>query len=210
MTTPAKLIPEDIADLRIMVDVGVRHHWAAANVELGQLAMLLDAWEDREQLRSRIQTIADEANGPHPVLSTEDALTQIERALFERRQLASKAEEERDALRAEVREWLCIACNTIYPGPPTKDFGCVQCPRCKGPTGPHNQIKHRQAEQQRDALREERALLRAELMDARAVLRLIEDDITTVAALEAVRREAARITEALSIAAEKALARSKA
>jgi uncharacterized protein (UPF0335 family) len=44
-------------------------------------------------------------------------------------------------LEAEVREWLCADCKTVYPGPPTKGFDCVICPKCKGRTGPKNTIR---------------------------------------------------------------------
>jgi len=39
-------------------------------------------------------------------------------------------------LRAEVKEWLCEKCNTVFPGPPQPGFQCVVCPQCKGRTGP--------------------------------------------------------------------------
>lgn len=41
--------------------------------------------EELESLSDRIRTVADEANGPHPVQSASDATTCIERALFEGR-----------------------------------------------------------------------------------------------------------------------------
>lgn len=45
------------------------------------------AWarEELAKLTERVTTIADEATGPHPVQTAEEALTCIERALFERR-----------------------------------------------------------------------------------------------------------------------------
>jgi hypothetical protein len=43
-----------------------------------------------------------------------------------------------ESLRGEVREWLCVKCRTIYPGPPQKGFACVQCPKCGGDCGPRN------------------------------------------------------------------------
>jgi hypothetical protein len=54
-------------------------------------------------------------------------------------------ESERDQLRAEVREWLCAECNTVYPGPPQAGFACVQCPKCGGATGPRVSMELRQA-----------------------------------------------------------------
>ena len=53
---------------------------------------------------------------------------------------------ERDQLAADVREWLCVKCNTVYPGPPQPGFACVQCPRCGGDTGPRTVMELRVAE----------------------------------------------------------------
>lgn len=47
-------------------------------------------------------------------------------------------EQERDDLAAEVREWLCADCDTIYPGPPQEGVHCVVCPKCGGDTMPRN------------------------------------------------------------------------
>ena len=41
-----------------------------------------------------------------------------------------------ERLRAEVKEWLCIDCNTVYPGPPQPGLSCGICPKCGGSTGP--------------------------------------------------------------------------
>lgn len=54
--------------------------------------------------------------------------------------------QERNELRAEVKEWLCIECNTVYPGPPQAGFSCVQCPKCGGKTGPHLMMEIRDLE----------------------------------------------------------------
>lgn len=51
------------------------------------------------------------------------------------------------ALRAEVREWLCASCNTVYPGPPAPGLSCVICPKCKGSTGPRGLMERRALEQ---------------------------------------------------------------
>ena len=56
------------------------------------------------------------------------------------------AEAERDALVAEVREWLCEKCHTVFPGPPQPKCSCVICTTCGGPTKPR-------AVAERDALR---------------------------------------------------------
>lgn len=39
-------------------------------------------------------------------------------------------------LKALVKEWLCVNCNTVYSGPPQKGFSCVMCPKCSGDCGP--------------------------------------------------------------------------
>lgn len=40
-----------------------------------------------------------------------------------RAQLAACQEQVKElTLRSEVREWLCVRCNTVYPGPPAKGF----------------------------------------------------------------------------------------
>lgn len=46
-----------------------------------------------------------------------------------------------EQLRAEVKEWLCIDCNTAYPGPPRPGFACVICPKCKGTTMPRQRAE---------------------------------------------------------------------
>ena len=49
-------------------------------------------------------------------------------------------EKERAELLAEVREWMCGHCRTVYPGPPQQGVRCVICPQCKGPTAPRSNI----------------------------------------------------------------------
>jgi hypothetical protein len=56
-------------------------------------------------------------------------------------------------LRAEVREWLCMSCNTVYPGPPQAGFACVMCPKCKGTTGPRGFVERRVLERKIEDLR---------------------------------------------------------
>lgn len=62
---------------------------------------------------------------------------------FSRSAPAATNVSEIDELRAEVKEWLCDACNTVYPGPPQKGFACVICPLCQGNTGPRNVVEIR-------------------------------------------------------------------
>lgn len=59
-------------------------------------------------------------------------------------------EKERDDLRKEVREWLCDTCNTVYPGPPTRGFDCVQCPKCLGNTSPRMWLERNQHRRRAD------------------------------------------------------------
>jgi hypothetical protein len=47
------------------------------------------------------------------------------------------------SLRAEVKEWLCSDCNTVYPGPPQEGFACVVCTKCGGSTGPRLAMENR-------------------------------------------------------------------
>lgn len=46
-------------------------------------------------------------------------------------------------LLAEVREWLCEACDAVYPGPPQDGVWCVICPKCGGDTGPRGYIERK-------------------------------------------------------------------
>jgi hypothetical protein len=48
-------------------------------------------------------------------------------------------------LRAEVRDWLCEKCRTVYPGPPQPGVWCVVCPKCDGATAPLQTVLLREA-----------------------------------------------------------------
>lgn len=63
-------------------------------------------------------------------------------------------------LKALVKEWLCLKCNTVYPGPPQKGFGCVLCPKCGGDCGPKTWVE-----------------LQAERERAKALVEALEDNI---------------------------------
>lgn len=94
----------------------------------------------------------DEVHGPHPtiyckrsrparkVLTSNEQWGGVEKLAQQR----NDALAENEQLRAAVQEWLCEACNTVYPGPPQPGFACVQCPKCKGRTGPRQTIELRQ------------------------------------------------------------------
>lgn len=47
--------------------------------------------------------------------------------------------------RAEIKEWVCNSCRTVYPGPPQEGFACVQCPKCSGNTMPRTRWEVKQA-----------------------------------------------------------------
>lgn len=66
----------------------------------------------------------------------------------------SSLSQERGELKAEVKEWICVACNTIYPGPPVKGAGCVMCPRCNGDCGPRLFMENRALKKERDEMKE--------------------------------------------------------
>jgi len=65
-------------------------------------------------------------------------------------------------LRDEVREWLCVDCRTVYPGPPQNGFFCVICPKCEGNTMPRGMA--------------DRMRLRSELAAERAAREQAEKD----------------------------------
>jgi len=55
-------------------------------------------------------------------------------------------------LLSEVKEWECMRCKTVYPGPPQKGFMCLICPKCGGETvkrfsDAHNILRAEAAEQ---------------------------------------------------------------
>lgn len=88
----------------------------------------------------------------------------VEETMREQTEYVRDLHRERDALQtrvaeltAEVREWWCRACHTVYPGPPQQGFACVQCPRCGGDAGPYTQMKLRDAEARVAALEAENA-----------------------------------------------------
>jgi hypothetical protein len=49
-------------------------------------------------------------------------------------------------LNAAVREWLCDACQRVYPGPPRAGLHCVICLQCGGNTGPRVTMEKRKAD----------------------------------------------------------------
>lgn len=88
---------------------------------------------------------------------------------------------ERDKLVREVKEWMCEACNFVYPGPPQEGLACVLCPRCGGHTSPRERVEHRHliaglkdrlalVTDDRDHLALEVGRLAGELAEARALI----------------------------------------
>lgn len=61
----------------------------------------------------------------------------------------------------EVREWFCVDCQTVYPGPPQDGVKCVVCPKCGGRTTKYGgdtpmwKLRAEKAERENAALREE-------------------------------------------------------
>ena len=78
-------------------------------------------------------------HGGPPATSAADEITR----------LSARVEE----LEAEVKEWACDQCSTVYPGPPQRGVMCVICPKCGGDTMPWPALKLRRMGQERDELR---------------------------------------------------------
>lgn len=66
-----------------------------------------------------------------------------------------RLQRELECLRAEVKEWACDACNTVYPGPPQKGTACVVCPDCGGRTAPRSTIDLIRTRRQLDEARKD-------------------------------------------------------
>jgi predicted RNase H-like nuclease (RuvC/YqgF family) len=87
-----------------------KHKWQKAHDQLCAQDELLKRKGDTiralraevERLTDSITTIADEGNGPHPVQSADDSLTEIERYIFDLRQRLSQSEREVERLKSEV------------------------------------------------------------------------------------------------------------
>lgn len=71
--------------------------------------------------------------------------------------IAAKDAELRE-LRAQVREWLCESCNTVYPGPPKPGVAGVICPNCGSLTGPRSSAELRRIQAENADLRRELAI----------------------------------------------------
>lgn len=74
-------------------------------------------------------------------------------------------------LRAEVKEWACDSCNTVYPGPPQAGFACVQCPKCHGNTMPKGWLALRRADNRAEQAESSLATLTAQLRQAQKAIR---------------------------------------
>jgi hypothetical protein len=55
-------------------------------------------------------------------------------------------------LRGEIKEWVCLRCRCVYPGPPSTGFTCIICSRCGGSTGPLNYMLLREASEKIEQL----------------------------------------------------------
>ena len=58
-----------------------------------------------------------------------------------------------EELEAEVKEWLCVSCNYVYPGPPQQGAGCVVCPKCGGKTMPKHMARIAELETEKENFR---------------------------------------------------------
>jgi DNA-directed RNA polymerase subunit RPC12/RpoP len=64
----------------------------------------------------------------------------------------ARLEAEVQKLRAEVREWLCTDCNTVYPGPPASGLAGVKCAHCGGITAPRLSVENRRLREANETL----------------------------------------------------------
>lgn len=80
--------------------------------------------------------------------AAEDAITARWKRIVEGQQ------EKITALVLLVQEWICVDCETSYPGPPTPGFDCLMCPTCNGRTMPRNQARIAELERENERLKE--------------------------------------------------------
>jgi hypothetical protein len=115
----------------------------------------------------------------------------------------SQAQKERDELRAEVKEWLCVQCNTVYPGPPQPGFRCVICPKCEGDTGPKVSMQLR-AERQARKEAEEKLASEIEVREQLAIDAVTLDEKLSIArkALETLSKNCGNFENIQDIAKE--------
>lgn len=66
-------------------------------------------------------------------------------------------------MKSKEKEWICMGCNTVYPGPPGKGPWCVVCPRCSGDCMPRSRAEIKKLKREVAGLREALKLSLAEL-----------------------------------------------
>lgn len=81
--------------------------------------------------------------GEHPDGDKRGSRTAAHAAYEAVRPRIEALEAENTDLLRQVREWLCEACNTVYPGPPQEGVKCVVCPSCGGFTAPSLAVERR-------------------------------------------------------------------
>lgn len=88
-------------------------------------------------LRDRCERYAAELRKRANRIAVLERNLEAERRAEESRsvQVAELEQELRD-LRAAVKEWVCMECDKMYPGPPAEGVRCVICPDCGGTTLP--------------------------------------------------------------------------
>lgn len=89
------------------------------------------------EVRDRIE--AERLERVQEGMDPEDFITQTDedlaRVMKSHDALAARMRE----LGAEVPEWTCESCRTVYPGPPQPSHWCIVCPKCGGTTRPDSQ-----------------------------------------------------------------------
>lgn len=139
----------EIGDFKNMVSTIVSAQGKATTASTSELVSKAELWDAIHQY---VSDYGDQFREPPPAgvgkrcnASRNELAETIDRlylAAAPSRE-AAPSDDEVALLRAEVREWLCIDCNTVFPGPPQNGFACVQCPKCNGPTGPRGLMERR-------------------------------------------------------------------
>lgn len=115
------------------------------------------AYEDYKQLLSALEASQREAEELKKILKDAPTHEDMDAVIFQ----ASALLKDIAVLRGEVREWLCVRCDTVYPGPPAKGVWCIVCPKCSGDCGPRGLVERRALKVEMDRLRKLLKLVQA-------------------------------------------------